>query len=106
MTDGFRWNDWMKKQKPFWEMNTRELAEATQEFDNPNDNPPAIKPTAAQLAQLRRWKRKRTAERSRLTLSLEKKLIKQTDHYAAAHGITFSDAVSDALRRLVNKKSA
>jgi len=96
----------MKKQKPFWEMNTKELAEATGEFDDPNYNPPAIKPTVAQRAQHLRWRRKRSAERSQLTLSLEKSLIKEADDYAVNHGVTFSDVVSDALRRLMRKKSA
>jgi hypothetical protein len=94
----------MKKPKPYWEMNTEELAEATKEFDDPNYHPRAVKPTAAQRAQLQRWRRKRAAARARLTLSLEKQLIEQTDDYAANHGVTFSDVVSDALRQLMGKK--
>jgi hypothetical protein len=96
----------MKKQKPYWEMSTAELAEATKEFDDPNYNPPAVKPTTAQRAQLRRWHRKRAAARARLTLSLDKQLIAQANDYAATHGVTFSDLVSDALRRLMGKESA
>lgn len=91
----------MKKPKPYWEMNAEELAQATREFDDPAYHPPALKPTAAQRAQLRRWQRKRAAARARLTLSLEKQLIEQTDNYAANHGLTFSDVVSDALRKLI-----
>jgi hypothetical protein len=95
-----------KKQKKYWEMTTEELAEATKEFDDPSYNPPARKPTAKQLAQLRQWQRRRSAARATLAISLERKLIEQTDDYAASHGITFSDVVSDALRRLMRKKSA
>jgi hypothetical protein len=96
----------MKNKKPYWEMNKAELAEATKEFDNPAYDPPAVKPTPAQRAQLRRWRQKRAAARSRLTLSLDKALIEQTDNYAVSRGITFSDVVSDALRRLMRRKSA
>jgi hypothetical protein len=96
----------MKKQKPYWEMNLEELAEATREFDDPSYNPPAVKPTAAQRAQLGRWQKKRAASCARLTLSLEKPLIEETDNYAVNHGVTFSEVVSDALRQLMRKKSA
>ena len=97
----------MKKQKkPYWEMTTEELAAATKEFDDPNYDPPARRPTPKQLTQLRQWQRKRAAKRSTLAISLEQNLIEQADNYAASHGITFSDLVSDALRRLMRKKSA
>ena len=96
----------MKKKKPYWEMNTSELAAATKEFDAPNFNPPAVKPTMAQRSQLRRWQSKREDARTRLLLSLDKNLIEQADDYAASHGITFSEVVSDALRKLMRKKSA
>ena len=96
----------MKKQKPYWEMNTEQLAEATREFDDPNYDPQAVKPTAAERAQLQRWQRARKAARYRLTLLLDKTLVEQTDNYAVNHGITFSDVVSNALRQLMSKKSA
>ncbi len=97
----------MKKQKkPYWEMTTEELAAATREFDDPNYDPPAKKPTPKQLAQLRLWQRNRAVKRSTLAISLEQNLIEQAEDYAATHGITFSDLVSDALRRLMRKKSA
>jgi hypothetical protein len=95
-----------KRKKHFWELTTEELAAATREFDDPNFDPPAKKPTPKQLAQLRQWQRKRAAKRSTLAISLEQNLIEQADDYAATHGITFSDLVSDALRRLMRKKSA
>jgi hypothetical protein len=54
----------MKKKKPYWEMNTEELAEATKVFDDPNCHPHAKKPIAAQRAQLRQWRQKRKAKQS------------------------------------------
>ena len=96
----------MKKRKPYWEMTTRELTEATKQFDDPNYDPPAVTPTAKQLAQLKRWKRKAVARRSNLILSLDQDLIRRADEYAASHGIPLSQLVSDALLRLMRKKSA
>ena len=95
-----------KKKKQYWEMNAEELADATKEFDDPVYEPVAVKTTVAERAQLRRWQLKRAAARSRLTLSLDKGLIEQTDNYAVSRGVTFSDVVSDALRKLMQRKSA
>ena len=95
-----------KRKKPYWEMNARELAAATRRFDDPDHNPPARKPGRKQLAQLRQWQRKRAARRATLAISLDQTLITQADDYAADHGLTFSDLVSDALRQLLRKKSA
>ena len=96
----------MKNRKPYWEMNAEELGDATKEFDDPACEPVAVKATAAERAQLRRWQRKRNAARSRLTLSLDKALIEQTDNYAVSRGVTFSDVVSDALRKLMQRKDS
>jgi hypothetical protein len=96
----------MTKRKPYWEMTTKELARATKRFDDPNFDPPAVKPTARQLAQLERWNRKKEAAQSTLTLSLDVSLIEHCDQYAADHGLTVSEVVSNALRQLIRKKSA
>jgi hypothetical protein len=98
--------DVVQKRKQFWEMNTAELAAATREFDAPGFSPPAVQPTAAQRTQFRRWQAKRDDARARLLLSLDKALIEQTDNYAASHGVTFSEVVADALRKLMRKQSA
>jgi hypothetical protein len=95
-----------KKRKRWSEMTTDELAEATQKFDDPNYDPPAIRPTARQLVQLRNLQRKAFGRRYRIALCLEKKLVEQTDNYAVNHGVTFSDVVANALRQLMRKKSA
>jgi hypothetical protein len=94
------------KRKRWSELTTKELAAATKEFDDPNYNPPAVRPSAKQLAQLRRWKRKRAAEKSELTLMLEHGLIEKADEYAASRGMTFSDLVARGLRQVMKKKSA
>ena len=48
----------MSKRKAYWDMTPEELAAATKEFDDPNYNPPVVKPSAAQKGQLRLWQRK------------------------------------------------
>ena len=94
------------KRKRWSEMTTKELAAATRDFDDPNYNPPARKPTKRQLAQVRRVQRKAAKNRFSIALALEANLIEQADEYAVDHGITFSELVSDALRRMIGKKSA
>ncbi len=97
----------MKTERKRWsEMTTKELASATREFDDPTYNPPARKPTKRQSAQLRRVQRKATKNQFSIALALEGNLIEQADEYATDHGITFSELVSDALRRMIGKKSA
>ena len=93
------------KQKRWSQMTTEELAAATKQFDDPNYNPPALNPSKRQLAQLRRVQRKTANGRWRIAIALEGKLIEQADEYAADHGITFSQLVSDALRRVMRRKS-
>ena len=95
-----------KKRKRWSDMTTEELAEATKQFDDPNYDPPARKPTKRQLAQLRRVQSKAAKNRLRIAIALERNLVEQADDYAVSHGITFADLVSDALRRVMRKKSA
>jgi hypothetical protein len=94
------------KRKRWSETRTKELAAATRDFDNPDYNPPARKPTKGQLAQLRRVQRKAIKNRFSIALALDANLIAQADEYAVDHGITFSELVSNALRRMIGKKSA
>src|SRR5208337_3759745 len=51
------------KRKRWSEMTTKELAAATRDFDDPNYNPPARKPTKRQSSQLRRVQRKAAKNR-------------------------------------------
>jgi hypothetical protein len=95
-----------RKSKHWSELNTDQLAAATRQFDDPNYNPPAQKPTKQDLAQLRRVQRKAAKSRLRVAVALEGNLVEQADDYAARRGITFSDLVSDALRQLMRKSSA
>jgi len=95
-----------KKNKRWSELTTTELAAATKALDDPNYQPPALKPSAKELAQLRRVQAKAAKDRFRVAIALDEDLIAQADQYALAHGITFADLVSGALRQRMGTKSA
>ena len=95
-----------RKPKRWSEMTTAELAAATRIFDDPDYQPPTLKPSKKELAQLRRVQAKAAKDRFRVAVALEEDLIQQADQYAASHGITFSELVSGALRQRMGKKSA
>ena len=95
-----------RKTKRWSQMTTAELAAATEAFDDPSYHPPVLRPTRRELAQLHHVQQKAARSRFRIALALEKELVERTDEYAADHGLTFSDVVADALRRLIQKKSA
>jgi len=96
----------IKSQKRWSDMTGDELAAATREFDAPDYRPPVRKPTRREVNQLDRVQRKAAAGRFRIALSLEKRIVEQTDDYAANHGTTFSEVVSDALKQMMRKKPA
>jgi len=96
----------MKPKKKWSQMTAEELAAATREFDRPDYEPAAQKPTQREMAQLHRVQRRSMTNRFRIALSLEKNLVEAADNYAAAHGVSFSEVVSDALRLLMAKKPA
>lgn len=94
------------KTKRWSELTTEQLASATRKFDDPEYDPPAKKPTAQAAAALRRVRRKAAKDRFRVAVALDDDLIEKADQYAGSHGITFSQVVADALRQLIEKKSA
>jgi hypothetical protein len=94
----------MKQAKPYWEMTTDELAEATREFDRefPTGFGP---PTARQRALLAR-----AATRGRpvvgagalkLHVSVERTLLARAEAYARKHKLNRSQVIALALRKLL-----
>jgi hypothetical protein len=76
-----------KPSKPYWEMNTAELREATKEFDQEFVGDTFGPPTAAQRAQDRRARAKRGRPRVGLgsitiAVTVEKGLLAKTDRMA------------------------
>lgn len=96
----------IKKNKRWSEMTTPELALATKAFDDPDYQPPALKPSRKELAQLRRLQAKAAKDRFRVAIALDEDLIAQADQFAITHGMTFADLVSGALRQRMGIKSA
>ncbi len=93
------------KNKRWSELTTKELAAATKEFDDPAYVAAVRKAPKGELDTLHRVQKK-AKNNLRISLALDRKLIEQADDYAATHGVTFSEVVSDALRKFILKKSA
>ena len=96
--------------KPYWEMNTRELAEATREFDG--DLPPGLfgplSPEGRALWE--RMKRKRgrppVGQGAKvISLSVEKSLLKRSDALARKKGLTRAQLFAQALQNMLRKKA-
>jgi len=73
--------------KPYWEMTTAELREATKEFDEDNVADTFGPPTPEQRAQDRRARRKRGRPRigkgsKTIAVTVERSLLTQTDRLA------------------------
>jgi hypothetical protein len=93
-----------KKQKPFWEMTTAELREATQEFET-GDGGPAIKPPRKALAEQRHARRKKRGRpvigkgAKRVSVSMERKRLKDVDLQARKRGWSRSEFIAYAVER-------
>lgn len=94
------------KHKPYWEMTTRELAEATKEFDTE-----FVADTFAPLSpEMRvRWERaKRKAGRPKegrgakvISVSVEQELLAQSDALARKMGITRAALIARGLKAVL-----
>jgi hypothetical protein len=99
----------MKKAKPYWEMTTAELREATKQFDDPVYQPPALRPTAEDLAQQRRAKKKGGRPRKGLgaktiSLTVEKGLLARSDSHARKLGISRAELFQRGLQAILPAK--
>ena len=94
----------MKKiTKPYQQMNTRELAEATAEFDKEFVADTFSPLTPAQRAQWERFRRKRGRPRTGqgvkvISVSVEKELLDRSDRLARRLGVTRAGLISRSLR--------
>jgi hypothetical protein len=98
-----------KTQKPYWEMNTTELAEATREFDDPNYHPPALPWTKEDTTLHERARRKPGRPRKGLgsltiALSIERGLLGRADRLAKKRGISRAQLVAAALEGVITGK--
>jgi hypothetical protein len=104
-------NKWLamnkrKQAKPFWEMNTEELAAATAEFDKEFIADTFRPMTAVERARWRRIKRKPGRPRNGrgvkvISVSVEKELLKQSDALAKRLGISRAQLVARGLKGML-----
>jgi hypothetical protein len=101
----------MKPRKPYWEMNTAELREATREFDEPFAFEKGKPLTAADKALFRKacdHARKVKLGRprvgrgaARITTTVERSLLERADQYARSHGLTRAQLIAKGLAAIV-----
>lgn len=96
----------MKKRKPYWEMNTAELQEATREFDEPFAFEKGKPLTASQRTKFRKArehaKKKMGRPRvgrgaKRITTTVERSLLERVDRYAKKHGLTRAQVIAQGI---------
>ena len=95
-----------KQAKPFWEMNTEELAAATAEFDKEFIADTFRPMTVAERARWQRIKRKPGRPRNGrgvkvISVSVEKDLLKQSDALAKRLGISRAQLVARGLKGML-----
>jgi hypothetical protein len=100
----------MNKQNKSWsEMSTKELREATREFEREDLSPP--KPLTKADRQLLRQAREH-ARRGRpvvgrgaakISATIEKELLGEADRYAHRHGLSRSQLIAEGLKAVLRK---
>ena len=101
-----------KADKPYTEMNTRELAEATREFDEPFVIDRGRPLGAAMREQHRRAARRgrgrpRVGKGSeRINITIERDLLARADAVAQQQKIGRSEMIASALKLLIGRKAS
>lgn len=99
-----------KRHKPYEQMNTDELAEATREFDRPMPGLPGKPLTAAQKAMHRRAKKMGRPKVGQgvkvISLSVELGLLNRTDALAKRRQMSRAQLVSRALEAELSRAKA
>ena len=88
------------KPKPYWDMTTKQLAEATKRFDEPfvADEARPLNPSEREdWDEAKRKRPKRSRGTKRLSVSLEPQLLEQLTALARKHRISRSALVARAL---------
>jgi hypothetical protein len=95
-----------RKKKPYWEMTTEELAEATRQYDAPMPGLPGKPLTAKDRALHARANRKPGRPRigagvKVISLTMERNLLKEADAYTRQAGLTRSQFFARAVRSML-----
>lgn len=101
----------MKKRKPYWEMTTAELREATREFDQPliADKGKPLSP--AEQDRFRKAREHAVAVKrgrprighgaARITTTIERSLLQRADTFAKSHGLTRAQLIAQGMERIL-----
>jgi hypothetical protein len=97
------------KSKPYWEMKPKELAAATQEFDEPFVADQSRPLTPAEREEWRKVRRKRGRPKlgqgfKRVSVSLEQGLLKRVTDLAKKRRISRSTLVAKALEQALSQE--
>jgi len=97
------------KKKQYWEMSAKELAEATKQFDEPLVVDQSRPLTSAEREQWKQVKRKRGRPKigrgyQRVSISVEKGLLKRMTAYAKKRQMTRSGLVAEGFEELLAKE--
>ncbi len=102
-----------KPKKPYWEMTTDELAEATLEFDRENIGDTFREMTPAEERAWRAAVTKRRRARPNLTkpvktlaVQIEAALLKRLDALAKERGLSRARLVAESLEAMLEKRGA
>jgi hypothetical protein len=100
-----------KPSKPYWEMTTAELREATKEFDQEFIGDTFGPPTAAQRAQDRRARSKRGRPRvgmgsKTISVTVEKRLLAKADRMAKSLKVPRAVLIARGLQAVVSEEVA
>lgn len=97
----------LKKQKPYWEMSTAELAAATKEFDRPvplSKTKPLTRQQRAEHERARRAPHRSiyvSRGRAGEFVHLDPDVLKRCLRYAAEQGLTLSEVINRGLQGML-----
>jgi hypothetical protein len=97
-----------KRRKPYDQMTTAELREATKEFDEPFVALEKSRPLSPAQKEVHRQAKRRPPGRpkvgagaARVLISVERGLLKDADAYARRHGLTRAAVVAQGLKSVL-----
>jgi hypothetical protein len=95
----------MKKHKPYDQMTTAELAEATKQYDKPFVALRESKPLTAAMRQMHRRARRGRPRvgkgAAKLYISMERGLLKEADRFARKHVISRSELIANGIKAVI-----
>lgn len=98
-----------RSSKPYWEMNKSELARATREFDREYVADQARPMTRAERAEESRARLRGRPKvglgSQKIHITVERRLLKETDKLAKQRGLARSELIAEALAAMISRKA-